>query len=327
LPRGTTGKSGNADVEAAPGSPKPASYSEAGSPPIVTIYGKARLFHSPIRVERRVSHSEDDEPINESSEKMNSNPPTHLRYGGVSPLEEVSRPVLIRQGSAFGKRSISDDTMDTSHNDSKRVKTDGGGSNDMAVAHFEAAVEEAAVAMAGMRKKSVISPSSLGENLDSQQKQGGYKPSMQSYTEGSSQYYHPLQRTQSSYLFPPYSHPSYGYTLAGGHPMYHVYPPHPHPDYYAQYAVPPSPAMQAYRPPPPYTPALNHPTKKVHKKSMICSRSNAQVVPSDPGIHDTKNGDASFPLDVSDWQPAACSPASSNRCVPLKDPVPFKAWT
>jgi hypothetical protein len=328
LPRGSAENSRYSDEEVAPGSPKPSSYSEAGSPPILTIYGKVRLFHSPIRVERRVSHSEDDEVAEDASEKMNSNPPTHLRYGEASPVEEVSRPVLIRRGSSVGKRSASDDTMDNTGTDTKRGRTNEDDHNVTTAAAFEASVEEAAVAMAGMRRKSFISTSSSGEKLDPPQERGAVKP-MLTYIDGFSQYYHPHHHSQASYHYPPFSHSSYGYCSSGAHPMYQVYPPqgHHHPGFYAPYPVPPPSTMQAYRPPPPYAPALNHPAKNLLETSMSCSTINTPEISTFPGIHESdKSVDESFPLNSSEWEPAGCLAPSSNRCVPLKGPVPFKAW-
>lgn len=302
-----------------------------GAPPILTIYGDSRLSHSPIRVKRHVSHSEDDEMVDATANKMNSETATYLRYGGV---EAVSRPVLIRRGSSMGKRSASDDSEDSSDAVAfKKVKVDTTSYSE----HFnlESSVEEAAAAMAGMRQKPVISSSSSGEKLDHHYPKTSTRPPMPGYHERpASQYYPHYSHAshQAPYHYPSYSHPSYGYGQ-GVHSMYHGYPPHTgasthtglassHHDYYPHYAVPPQSGMHAYRPPPPYAPALDHPTKQVTKSTSSRNSKNTNEKAGSPSNGNI--GRESFPsVSSPEWQQGL--PVSSKRCVPLRDPVCNKA--
>ncbi|KAG7352878.1 hypothetical protein IV203_008926 [Nitzschia inconspicua] len=315
-------------------SEKKSSSSEEGSPPILTIYGNARLIHSPIRVKRRVSNSEDDDVVDATPAEMNSKIATHLRYGGESPVEEdVSRPVLIRRGSSVGKRAASDDAGDAAVNTSrpKRVKMNTG--NTYSDEDLESSVEEVAAAMAGMRKKTVISPSTSGDKLDSFYQQRNTPPSMTGYHDGhSSQYYtHQLHQPnplyQASFPYHHYSHPSYGYGY-GAHSMYHGhgYPSNAahHPSYYPPYSVPSHSTTHAYRAPPIHAAALDHPARKVTKPFL----GRTSSIPKDPvGPERTSStGSESYPLVSTEWQAATGTALSSNRCIPLKEPVPNKAW-
>jgi hypothetical protein len=329
LPAGTI-TSNEHCVETAPAS-RESSASEEGSPPILTIYGSGRLFHSPIRVKRRVSHSEDDEVAEATTTKMNSNTASHLRYGGASPVKDMARPVLIRRGSSMGKRSSSDDSEDVAEGTpaSKRAKADEGNNDIVSTEDLETSVEEAAAAMAGMRKKPVISPSSSGEKLESHHEPMNARPPMPSYNHRPPSQYYQHSHHQAPYHYPPYSHPSYGYG-SGSHSMYHGYLPHaasghpPHSGYYPPYPnVPPHSAMHAYRPPP-YAPALDHPTKKTAKATP--NRSSSSTSKDAAGPESAKPGSETYSTVSSEWQPAAGMPPSTNRCVPLKEPVPNKAW-
>ncbi|KAL3925144.1 MAG: hypothetical protein SGILL_000602 [Bacillariaceae sp.] len=242
LPPGTATTTGSLDAKAtsttanAPGSPISSSStssstsSEAGGP-ILTIYGKARLYHSPIRVKRRVSHSEDDVADDQAVLSTGKNLPetSYLRYGGESPTEPsgttASRPALIRRGSSsIGKRKES--TEDQEQNDVKRTKTEKASSQKesaVAAAAHEAAVE-AASAMAGMRKKPVVSPASSGERVE-----GQHQPGSTAY-DYQQRFQSPYYRNGAPYRYATHPGASYGYGYHGGSYGGYArpyYPPHP----------------------------------------------------------------------------------------------------
>ena len=330
-----------AAADVAPGSPKP-SDNKSGAP-ILTIYGNARLFHSPIRVKRRVSHSEDDDEDGSSTDPqqqqevvMSGAQPAHLRYGGEAPTVGSSRPILIRRGSSLGKRCVSEEQQQQATEKSedgpatKKTKTEG---EDAAAAAMEAAVE-AASAMAGMRKKPVISPTSSaaekGDDNEQQQQGSSYDHRLHPYSYPPPHAHH--------HGMAPYGHihpsASFGY---GGYSMYPGgYPHHGHySGFYPPYPSPQASAMHAYRQRPPFpagTVAGHMPPKAVLSRSTSNLEGTPTTAAEDKGSPKSKvtpSPNTNF-KSVSDWQNATMSSGvsapSANRCVPLKEPVPARYW-
>jgi hypothetical protein len=324
-------------ADVALGSPKSSTKSGA---PILTIYGNSRLFHSPIRVKRRVSHSEDDEKEDGSSTEspqelaMSDAQPAHLRYANEAPTVESSRPILIRRGSSLGKRFVSDDQQPAVKAEegpaTKKSKTEG--EDAAAAAAMEAAVE-AASAMAGMRKKPVISPTSSAADKGDDNEQHGSRPN--------SFYDHRLH----PYSYPPHAHhhgmPPYGHIHPsasfgyGGYPMYPGYPHHGHySGFYPPYPSPQASAMHAYRQRPPFpggTVAVHMAPKAVLSRSTsnLEGTSTTAEEKGSPKSKVTPSPNTNF-KSLSDWQNATMlsvgNAPSANRCVPLKEPVPAKYW-
>jgi hypothetical protein len=321
---GTAAANSKAAAAATPGSPVSSTSSSEGGP-ILTIYGNSRLFHSPIRVKRRVSHSEDDVVDDQAaSAGKNLLESQHLRYGGESPTE-TAKPILIRRGSSMGKRR--DATEDQEENDTKRQKTEQSSSKkddaEAAAAH-EAAVE-AASAMAGMRKKPVISPGSSGERRD----EGGGQPHAGSSFDHYQRHQNPYYAGGAPPGYPLGHGTTYGYGYHGGsyggyippyYPPYHGSVPLPLYHGYGQPApLPYSHAMRSARAAP-EAPCDTSPPVVALKRNSSNGHATARSSPTH-----TVPPTGTFHA-ASTWQQPE-KPVSTDRCMPIKDPLPSKSWT
>ena len=337
------------------------SKNSAAAPMMTTVYGNSRLSHSPIRVQRRVSQSEDEEPSTTSQHTIRES--TFLKYGGSPSTSESGRPAVIRRVSSLatsGKRTANANPHQEEPSQSKKRKSEDNdvvavGDNTISGSSTEAAA--AASAMADMRnKKPVISPTSSGEKGEDDATNGNRQLPPFNHIP-----HHLLhQNFHPGVVAPPPFHPhpaSFGGHPFGhnvGYPMvYPGYPPHVPPGtvpslMVGQFHGHPAPGFYAPYPPGFHPHAMNQhggqhlpPFGSPHRHISAVTLSPPKPSSSNGSMNaededHSKQRNAMPPiyirsksvLDQSNNSKSGSDgkPSSINRCIPLKEPIPSKHW-
>lgn len=315
--------------------PSPFGSSEYACPkfgPIMTIFGNKKLVPSPIRVKRRVSHSEDDDNDVEGTTGMAQ--PTNLRY-----VDGYTTPTKAAVPNHAG-------SLDTDEHPKKRLL--GQLEKDESVAKKSRMVEEeydeerrVEDGYESPETKAVITPASSGEKGNEEDGAPTGGPPGGAYPPYG--HHHGMAYPQQYPGYPPRRHPygappppGYGQPpFAGGYPMYNGYPPPPPAHFMGR---PGAPMGAPYYPPyPAHNPAMmrQYPPRAVPPQPFPASSSTPQRMMGRPSGPPREMADPAPSQDlaaiqsVAEWRQAALAngkPPSANRCVPLKEPIPSKYW-
>lgn len=277
--------------------------------PIVTIYGKKKLVASPIRVKRRVSQAEED--CDEGSPEMAQ--PTNLRYGEdfstPTKVVTVEEPTSEHRDEPLKKRLLGQLERDMMVSP-KRQRVEDSDSDDS----LSSKDDDLSKDSSSDGSKPVISPTNSEECVPAMSQAGfhghGYG-------------------TCPHQPYPP-PHSAYAQPYPGSFPMYSGYPPPPPPGTHMMGRPGAHPMPPHYPPYPPH----HHPVMHPHHHPSVVPHVFAMPQHGMPG-NSAPDMMRNPPLSkdelgiMANWHGANMSAGEThctNRCLPLKEPIPSKYW-